>query len=114
MSFRLDIHMPLISEKISKSTLEHTTSAMDAAQSTRTQLVDEAILIEERRKRREAIKAKHRGQATPMLVQALVLGNDSATPTSKSDRLKAGQNSGRPLYYDRDSILIRSLQSLLL
>ena len=35
------------------------------------QPVDEAVLIEERRKRREAIKAKHRGQATPLLVQAL-------------------------------------------
>lgn len=32
------------------------------------QPLDEATLIEERRKRREAIKAKHRGQTTPMLV----------------------------------------------
>ncbi|KAL8719099.1 MAG: hypothetical protein Q9225_003858 [Loekoesia sp. 1 TL-2023] len=40
--------------------------------------MDEATLIEERRKRREAIKAKHRGQATPLLVQALVLDNKSA------------------------------------
>ena len=35
------------------------------------QPVDEATLIEERRKRREAIKARHRGQVTPLLVQAL-------------------------------------------
>lgn len=39
--------------------------------------MDEATLIEERRKRREAIKAKHRGQATPLLVQALALDNKS-------------------------------------
>lgn len=32
---------------------------------------DEATLIEQRRKRREAIKAKHRGQASPLIVQAL-------------------------------------------
>lgn len=39
--------------------------------------IDEAALIEERRKRREAIKAKYRGSATPLLVQALQLGNKS-------------------------------------
>jgi serine/threonine-protein kinase PRP4 len=33
--------------------------------------VDEAKLIEERRKKREAIKAKYRGQGTPLLVAAL-------------------------------------------
>lgn len=45
---------------------------------------DEAALIEERRKRREAIKAKHRGQATPLLVQALALDTTSAPSTPKS------------------------------
>ncbi|CAD6592562.1 MAG: U4/U6 small nuclear ribonucleoprotein prp4 [Alectoria sarmentosa] len=45
---------------------------------------DEATLIEERRKRREAIKAKHRGQATPLLVQALALDTTSAPSTPKS------------------------------
>ncbi|KIX03030.1 uncharacterized protein Z518_06580 [Rhinocladiella mackenziei CBS 650.93] len=39
--------------------------------------VDEAALIEERRKRREAIKNKYRGQAPPLLVQALHLGAES-------------------------------------
>ncbi|KAI9673161.1 MAG: U4/U6 small nuclear ribonucleoprotein prp4 [Caeruleum heppii] len=39
--------------------------------------VDEAALIEERRKRREAIKAKYKGQSTPLLVQALHLGSDT-------------------------------------
>ncbi|KAL8834152.1 MAG: hypothetical protein Q9176_007630 [Flavoplaca citrina] len=41
-------------------------------------VLDEAALIEERRKRREAIKAKHRGQATPLSVQALALDSQSA------------------------------------
>ena len=39
--------------------------------------LDEVALIEERRKRREAIKAKHKGQATPLLVQALALDGKS-------------------------------------
>ncbi len=43
--------------------------------------VDEATLIEERRKRREAIKAKYRGSATPLLVQSLQLGNGSGPST---------------------------------
>ena len=42
--------------------------------------LDEAALIEQRRKRREAIKAKHRDKGTPLLVQALSL-NASTTPT---------------------------------
>lgn len=46
---------------------------------------DEASLIEERRKRREAIKAKYKGQATPLLVQALQLGNDSEAQTPMAD-----------------------------
>ncbi|OAL36103.1 hypothetical protein AYO20_04517 [Fonsecaea nubica] len=44
-------------------------------------MIDEAALIEERRKRREAIKNKYRGQAPPLLVQALHLGAES-TPAS--------------------------------
>ncbi|KIW65436.1 hypothetical protein PV04_07697 [Phialophora macrospora] len=48
--------------------------------------LDEAALIEERRKRREAIKNKYRGQARPLLVQALHLGADSipASPGGES------------------------------
>ena len=49
------------------------------------QPLDEAALIEERRKRREAIKAKHRGQATPLLVQALATSTIQTPPTSTSD-----------------------------
>lgn len=50
------------------------------------QPVDEAALIEERRKRREAIKNRYRGQAPPLLVQALHLGADSkpASPAPES------------------------------
>ncbi|RDW94393.1 putative serine kinase ppk5 [Coleophoma crateriformis] len=43
--------------------------------------VDEAALIEERRKRREAIKAKYKGPATSLLVQALHLGDKSGQST---------------------------------
>ena len=44
--------------------------------------MDEAALIEQRRRRREAIKAKHRGQATPLLVQALNISNVSSSSAS--------------------------------
>ena len=47
---------------------------------------DEATLIEQRRKRREAIKAKHRGQASPLIVQALALDK----VVSKSEQMSAG------------------------
>jgi serine/threonine-protein kinase PRP4 len=54
--------------------------------------LDEDALIEQRRKRREAIKAKYRGSAPPLLVQALQLGDkpgqsqseDGDTPTRSS------------------------------
>ncbi|KAL9009087.1 MAG: hypothetical protein Q9173_005851 [Seirophora scorigena] len=52
-------------------------------QDTEKPAVDEATLIEERRKRREAIKAKHRGQATPLFVQALALDHTSAPISPK-------------------------------
>ena len=38
-----------------------------------TRPTDEITLIEERRKRREAIKARHRGQATPLIVRSMAL-----------------------------------------
>jgi serine/threonine-protein kinase PRP4 len=45
-------------------------------------ILDEAAMIEERRKRREAMRDKYRGQATPLLVQALHLnaGSNRDTP----------------------------------
>lgn len=54
-------------------------------------VVDEAEAIEDRRRRREAIKAKYKGQAaTPLLVQALQSGNASA-----SGSLQAGSATPR-------------------
>ena len=51
--------------------------------------LDEAALIEARRKKREAIKAKYKGQETPMLVKALALNNDltplPSNPTLPTD-----------------------------
>ncbi|KAF9889963.1 U4/U6 small nuclear ribonucleoprotein prp4 [Aspergillus nanangensis] len=45
--------------------------------------MDEAAQLEARRKRREATKAKYRGQATPLRLQALHIGSDreSSTPS---------------------------------
>lgn len=59
------------------------TNADGTTQPRSTQPADEATLIEERRKRREAIKARHRGQATPILVQALALDTNSTPSTPK-------------------------------
>jgi len=44
---------------------------------------DESVSIEERRKRREAIKAKYKSQATPLLVQALQQESAPASPLSQ-------------------------------
>ena len=56
------------------------------------QPLDEAALIEARRKKREAIKAKYKGQETPALVQALALNNTTA-PASPKDPNSIVQNS---------------------
>ncbi|PGH23377.1 CMGC/DYRK/PRP4 protein kinase [Polytolypa hystricis UAMH7299] len=45
--------------------------------------VDEATLIEQRRKRREAIKAKYRGQAAPLLVQSLHVANETGSTATQ-------------------------------
>jgi serine/threonine-protein kinase PRP4 len=57
--------------------------------------LDEATLIEQRRKRREAIKAKYRGSATPLLVQALQLGDKSgdSTPGLQDDNTPSARSS---------------------
>jgi serine/threonine-protein kinase PRP4 len=62
-----------------------------------TGVLDEAALIEARRKRREAIKNKYRGQATPLLVQALHVGSEAGSPGGAStpatpDTRKSGKN----------------------
>ncbi|CZS91037.1 hypothetical protein WAI453_003798 [Rhynchosporium graminicola] len=63
--------------------------------------LDEAAMIEQRRKRREAIKAKYRGSATPLLVQALQLGDKSgdSTPGRKDDSMRSAR-SASPMVSD--------------
>ena len=48
-----------------------------------TQPADEITLIEERRKRREAIKARHRGPATPLIIRSMALPATYAPSTPK-------------------------------
>lgn len=57
--------------------------------------VDEATLIEERRKRREAIKAKYKATSTPLLVQALQAGPSGAsTPGQNIDSSRTSVGPG--------------------
>ncbi|KAL8767510.1 MAG: hypothetical protein Q9209_006017 [Squamulea sp. 1 TL-2023] len=59
--------------------------------------MDEAALIDERRKRREAILAKHRGQTTPMPFQAPALDRQSAPNSPKpSDDVDQHLEAGQP------------------
>ncbi|KAF4267371.1 hypothetical protein CNMCM8812_002338 [Aspergillus fumigatus] len=52
--------------------------------------LDEAARLEARRKRREAIKAKYRAQATPLRLQAHVgADTDSSTPTPSLDAMRS-------------------------
>lgn len=53
--------------------------------------INEADALEARRKRREAIRAKHRSQATPLHLKALNVGEvetDSSTPSTKPTSVK--------------------------
>jgi serine/threonine-protein kinase PRP4 len=67
-----------------------------------TEPLDEAALIEQRRKRREAIKAKYKGAATPMLVQALQLEDKSRSGTpgqsQSADDSVQSTRAGKPQY----------------
>ena len=76
------------------------TVGQDARVSVENPLVDEAALIEERRKRREAIKAKYKGQETPLLVQALAISSNSTSMSSKTENVGANQHfKGYPPLY---------------
>ena len=55
----------------------------ETVQSTLVRPVDEIFLIEERRKRREAIKARYRGQATPLLAESSAIDNSPGPPIPK-------------------------------
>lgn len=90
----------------SSSILEDATGDKEPMQPANTQPVDEAAMIEERRKRREAIKAKHRGQATPMLVQVLEISNHSGPQTPRSSRAEDSQTLGELFDYSGDYVLI--------
>lgn len=60
------------------------------------QPLDEAALIEQRRKRREAIKARHKGQDTPLLVQAVAPEKTLSTSEARiTDSLDRNQAEGR-------------------
>lgn len=53
-------------------------------------------MIEQRRRRREAIKAKYRGSATPLLVQALQLGDRTGDSTpAQEDSNTSSARSGK-------------------
>ena len=70
----------------------------DAEDSSTQPVLNEAAQIEGRRKRRDAIKNKYRGQATPLLVQALHIGAESsqATPDTNSSPASPTQTDTRP------------------
>ncbi|OJJ00416.1 hypothetical protein ASPVEDRAFT_129054 [Aspergillus versicolor CBS 583.65] len=58
----------------------------ETAEEQPTEPIDEAAQLEERRRRREAIRAKYRDQAAPLRIQALHLSGDrdSTPPTSEA------------------------------
>ena len=62
--------------------------------------LDEASLMEARRKKREAIKAKYKGQETPMLVQALALNSDSTPQSPVTESPMPPTKSSGQFYYD--------------
>ncbi|KAJ5188510.1 hypothetical protein N7491_004834 [Penicillium cf. griseofulvum] len=60
--------------------------------------INEAEALEARRKRREAIRAKHRSQATPLHLKALNVGEvetDSSTPSTEPTSAKEASDSPR-------------------
>lgn len=70
-----------------------------------TEQLDEAALIELRRKRREAIKAKYKGAATPLLVQALHINDESrsATPAQNNSAEDSVQSTREGQFKQRIS-----------
>ncbi len=71
-------------------------------------VLDEAAQIEERRKRREALKNKFRGQATPLRIQALHLDGDTGSSTSGATPQEDPGTPGR-----RDNPPLRQRTSLM-
>lgn len=70
-------------------------------------------MIEQRRKRREAIKSKYRGSATPLLVQALQLGDktEDSTPAqedSNTSSARSGKHNGPPIRFSSNGFFVAS------
>ncbi|MCJ1391308.1 U4/U6 small nuclear ribonucleoprotein prp4 [Xylographa bjoerkii] len=84
-----------------KKVVEEATDVEGLSAPVQSQPLDEAALIEERRKRREAIKARHRGQATPLLVQALATSTIQTPPAFTTDTpIPALQVTGNITQFD--------------
>lgn len=72
--------------------------------------LNEEVLIEQRRKKREAIKAKYRGATTPMMAQALHLNDKSVlpTPNQQGDQdgkfTRSGKSHALLLYANTDFV----------
>ena len=76
------------------------------------QPVDEVSLIEERRKRREAIKAKHKDQATPVTSESLVRENPLASPKLNMEVMREDSKArGRFWECLFESLLMATLDS---
>ena len=73
----------------------------------------EAISIEERRRRREAIKAKHKSSATPLMVQVLDQSTtpQEATPTAGSERSGTIVDPYKAAFIDTDLLVSPSLST---
>lgn len=79
-----------------------------------TKVLDEAALIEERRKRREAIKNKYRRQATPLLVQALHVNSEGVSPPAASTpATPETRGSGKPSRSEMDHELTNAESPIL-
>lgn len=72
--------------------------------------MDEAKMIEERRKRREAIKAKYRGSATPLLVQALHINDRTGESTPRLD--DEGQSTRSSAWFQSREPLVLTIISI--
>lgn len=71
----------------------HTDAARSSGNQKETEIpMDQNALIEARRKRREAIKNQYRGQAPPLLVQALHLGGDGQALSEATTPNRSGKN----------------------
>lgn len=86
-----------VSSRILPQTSRETEAHASGVTTTAPNVIDEAAAIEERRKRREAIKAKYKGQAAPLLVQALHTANPPASPSAEEIGSVRSARSGKNL-----------------